>query len=357
MANVDVKTAAIVLDRALVEAKSVQNKTGRLIDGILTGNHKTYKYVLVTALLAKATNDQIDPLSLQVGDGNGGKYDARSLCHKVVVPFETMKLPGSLGNSNEPYLNKPARFQTLSMNNAVRAGRDRQTLQDLITILSKINSSKVAYKYLKSALYRMKANHDEYIAKYSVGDIVLDISEFSQLVLDYIYEITDHTMEGEVCPLIVAELEKMTLGNCYDVRPHKVNESGSSSKEVGDIDVYKDDTLCYSIEVKDKDFTEQDVRHAINKFRAANLNVSYFIYGKNVSFDEDAIFTALKEIGREGHYCCLISILNFAKLRIADLKAITIKDFVTGLLNFSKAINAKDDTIEIIKDIAKRIFY
>lgn len=356
MANIDVKTAAIILDRALVESELVQDKIGSLIDVILIGTHKTYRYILVTALLAKATNDSIDPLSLQVGDGSEGKYDARSLCHKVIVPFETMKLPGSLGNSNEPFLNKPARFQTLSMNNAVRAGRDRQTLQNLITILSSINSSKIAYTYLKSALYRMKANHEEYIAKYSVGDIVLDISEFSQLVLDYIYAITDHTMEGEVCPLIVAELEKMTLGDSYEVRPHNVNESGASSKEVGDIDVYKDGILCYSIEVKDKNFTEYDVRHAISKFRDANLNVSYFIYGKNVSFDEDAVYAALKEIGREGHYCCLMSILNYAKLRIADLKTITINDFVTGLLNFSKAINAKDNTIEIIKEIAKHIF-
>lgn len=51
-----------------------------------------------------------------------------------------------------------------------------------------------------------------------------------------------------------------------------------------------------------------------------------------------------------------MSILNYAKLRIADLETITINDFVIGLLNFSKAINAKDDTIDIIKDIAKHIF-
>lgn len=37
-------------------------------------------------------------------------------------------------------------------------------------------------------------------------------------------------MDGEVCPLVVAELERLYLGKDYKVVPHKVNESGSSSK-------------------------------------------------------------------------------------------------------------------------------
>ena len=203
----------------------------------------------------------------------------------------------------------------------------------------------------------MKEAHEEYVAKYSIADTVIDMSDFSQIVLDYIYSITDHSMEGEVCPLVVAELEKMYLGTSYNVKPHKVNESGASSKEVGDIDVYdKEDTLIYSIEVKDKTFTKQDVAHAIAKFRKAGLATSMFVYGKNVSFEEQEVFKYLKEVGREGHYCCLISILNYAKLRICDLKELTVRDFVSGLLKFAKVINAKDDTINIIKDIATKIF-
>ena len=203
----------------------------------------------------------------------------------------------------------------------------------------------------------MKEVSKEYVLKFSVGDALIDISEFSQLVLDYIYAITEHSMEGEVCPLIVSQLEQMYLGKDFKVEPHKVNQSGASSKEVGDIDVYdKNKKLIYSIEVKDKDFSKQDVAHAIIKFKQADLSSSLFVYGKNVSFDEDEVFQLLKEIGREGHYCCLISILHYAKLRICDLKTLTIRDFVDGLLKFAKIINAKDDTINIIKDISSKIF-
>jgi len=357
METVSLKTAALILEQAFAESSFKDDRIGRHIDKILKGTHKTYRYILVTALLAKSENERINILSLQRGNGKNGKYDARSLCHKVVVPFEMLKLPHCLGGSNEPYLNKPARFVSLSPNNAVRNGNDKQTLLLLIDTLSQIKTSKQAYTYLKSAMFRMKKSHDEFIAKFSVGDALIDLSGLAQFVLDYICAITDKTLDGEVCPLIVAQLEKMYLGHNYRVAPHNVNESGSSSKEVGDIDVYdKNGALVYSIEVKDKNFTAQDVVHAVTKFRAASLDTSLFIYGKNVGFPQEEVFATLKEMGKDGHFCCLISILNYAKLRIADLKTITVNEFVAGMLKFARVINAKDDTVKEIKKIAKTIF-
>ena len=357
MATEDNKTAALILRQAFEEASLKNDANASLISEILRGTHKTYRYVLVNALLAKATNDKIDALALQLADGKGGKFDARSLCHSVVVPFEKLSLPGCLGGSNEPFLNKPARFVSLSMNNAVRSGKDKETLKNLINVLSSVNTSQEAYDYLKSAMVVLKENHEQYMKKFSVGDVLLNVSEFSQLVLDYVYQITDHPMGGEICALLVAELEQMYLGKDFKVVPHKVNESGASSKEVGDIDIFNaEGNIVNAIEVKDKSFSEQDVVHAIEKFREAHLPASLFVYGKFANFNEDAVFQILKKIGREGHYCCIISILNYAKLRIADMKSITVKEFVDGLLKFSKLINAKDETLIVIKDIAANIF-
>ena len=163
----------------------------------------------------------------------------------------------------------------------------------------------------------MKDVSKEYVSKFSVGDALIDISEFSQLVLDYIYAITEHSLEGEVCPLIVSQLEQMYLGKDFKVEPHKVNQSGASSKEVGDIDVYdKNKKLIYSIEVKDKDFSKQDVAHAITKFRQADLSTSLFVYGKNVSF-----VLGLKYINPCFNYkfitsCSKFSLLPFARFFI-----------------------------------------
>ena len=75
---------------------------GVSIDFILKGSHKTYRYVLVTALLAKSVNKDVDILSLQAKDSSVGAYDARSLCHKVIVPFERSTYPIVLAVQTNP---------------------------------------------------------------------------------------------------------------------------------------------------------------------------------------------------------------------------------------------------------------
>lgn len=138
MQKVDKEKAEKVLRMANEKPVYQDDTIGVSIDFILRGSHKTYRYVLVTALLAKSTNKDVDILSLQAKDDSAGAYDARSLCHKVIVPFERSTYPNSLGGSNEPFLNKPARFQRLAKTNAVRSGNDSETLESLIKILSEI---------------------------------------------------------------------------------------------------------------------------------------------------------------------------------------------------------------------------
>ena len=97
------------------------SQTKKLIDFVIDNTHLTYKYILFTALLAKASDSSINVLCLQKQSSLIGAYDARSLCHKVIVPFEMQTLHKALGGSNEPFLNKPARFPELSKTNSTMA--------------------------------------------------------------------------------------------------------------------------------------------------------------------------------------------------------------------------------------------
>ena len=87
MQKVDKEKAEKVLRTANEKPVYQDDTIGVSIDSILRGSHKTYRYVLVTALLAKSTNKDVDILSLQAKDNSVGAYDARSLCHKVIVPY------------------------------------------------------------------------------------------------------------------------------------------------------------------------------------------------------------------------------------------------------------------------------
>ena len=50
-----------------------------------------------------------------------------------------------------------------------------------------------------------------------------------------------------------------------------MNQSGASSKEVGDIDIFKEETFHYAIEVKDKDFNSYDLEHAFSKIISSQM--------------------------------------------------------------------------------------
>lgn len=327
---------------------------GKEIKAVLNGTHKTYKYVLVNGLLAKATNEEIDALSLQAGDDSDGAFDARSLCHKVLVPFEREVMPNSLGGSNEPFLNKPARFPRLTTENAVRKGNDMRTLKSLISILSKVNNSQTAKIYLSSALANMAEIANAVAEKYELPDSELEDLTGPQIILDFVCQVTESKLEGEMCPLVVAAIEHFYYGGTRIVVPHKVNESGASSKEVGDIDVIDNEgNIVSSIEVKDKDFAKIDVEHAIKKFAYAKLTNTLFIYGKAVVYDADEVYKTASDYGRNGYFCSIVSIIDFVRIRLYSIeRSISLQEFVTVILGYAKNINAKDETIDWIKNTA-----
>ncbi len=354
--SIDTKEALTVLETAYKNRAAVQDEFGAKIRWIILGSHKTYRYVLVNALLAKATNPLIDPLCLQVNtESNYDKaFDARSLCHKVLVPFERKYLSDALGGSNEPFLNKPARFVSLNPTNAVRRGNDKDTLDTLIEILSDLNADTTtdrAKMYLASAMVDIEERGANQEKLYRVNPIE---DATTQCVLDCISDLSTKSQEGEICPLIVASLENAyfeRMGMKCIAIPHKVNESGASSNEIGDIDIFKDGKIISSIEVKDKDFTQEDVEHAIKKFNAAELRFSMFIYGRFAAFDEAPSRQTAARFGRTlGTYCSIVGILEYVKVMLTRIPDISLDELAHRMMDFAKKISCKDETIRWIQE-------
>lgn len=351
--------AQSILQEALKSTSIQMDEIGQSITEILRGQHKTYRYILFTAILAKATNPLIDILSLQAKDISEGAYDARSLCHSVVVPFERDCVPHSLGDSNEPFLNKPARFPRLSLDNAVRAGSDKAILTKLIKTLLLIKTKKEAEKYLSSAICVLKQISKEYDDLYSISMESIDpaANRGMQAILDFIDKLTEQACEGEICPLVVSALESICCNPNMDIQVHNVNQCGASSKEVGDIDIYVNESnkseLVISFEIKDKNFTDTDVEHAITKFRDANLQKSLFIYGKHAEFNKESVYQKAARYGREGIYCGIIHIMDYSRFRLCQASpSVTLGEFVQRILSFAKVIKAKSNTIAWVKSNA-----
>ena len=104
------------LDDAL-ENKFKDLKT-KIID-CLKSSTKSYHYVLPTQLLSKTVEHSLDCRSLQVSYGKPGAFDARSIAHKVIVPFDK-KNHNVLGGSAEPYVNNPLRCPSVTLDNEAK---------------------------------------------------------------------------------------------------------------------------------------------------------------------------------------------------------------------------------------------
>jgi len=344
----------IILESFRNQCKT-KDKVTKNIEAILSASHKTYKYILITGLLAKAINEKVNPLALQAGAELTGAYDARSLCHNVLVPFERDFLHKILGGSNEPFLNKPARFTHLSKDNAVRRGRDKEILLLLIETLSAINNTKQAKQYLACAFKFLESKIEE------AGKIAGKTIEYDPTLIE-IYEFAikfiEKAQEGETCAIVVGSLEAM-LHESFNiectVKTHKVNQSGASSKEVGDIDVFINKIFSHAIEVKDKSFTPYDLEHAFKKIIQNKGSKGAFIFGPHASYDKTLILSKIKQLEDEGFFVLFTSIQKYIKDTLFKMPSHSKGNFTKALFRTAKEINCKESTIEWMHDLMTAI--
>ncbi len=289
--KVDYKVALNILKEAVKDVSyelklyKPSSENHEEIAAVIKGNHLTFRYILVTGLLAKVSNPKVNPLSLQAGAPLEGAYDARSLCHKVIVPNETDLFEKKLGGSNEPFLNKPARFTHLSNNNAVRKGEDLKALNNVIKVFENI-SEKNALQALKDCIfYILNRPARSSFRETSVGVGSVDNSNEIKILIN---KFLSKSLEGETSTIVVGALLKAL----YSVQPnikivvHPSNQAGSSSREICDIDITADDLNIFGVEIKDKKYSEHDISHAIQKAQDNSLSKMLFIEGYQASGPE-----------------------------------------------------------------------
>lgn len=356
----DYEKANEVLDSCNTASQSFtpQNKTrmSTCIDSVLESDHKTFKYILFTALLAKATDESVDILSLQKSDSSAGAYDARTLCHKVIVPFEKSVLNKVLGGSNEPYLNKPARFPRLSPDNPVRKGKDKELLRLLCESLPEIETSKVAEYYLTYLLHKLNLmkSQKEKDRNFSIPTSNNTPAKLFEFIMDFIQE----SQEGETLVLAVTGLYHLLYLDVPNivVEVHPVNESGASSKEISDLDIYQNEVLKTSNELKDKQYTEIDVRHAVDKVIEAGGNQMFFIEGVHArQNDHSWLLPLLAECRSKNFLLDVVYIETFTRTLLGMITNHNAYEYIHYIRQIAENTKFKQSTVELIDEKAKLI--
>lgn len=358
MKKIDQEQALAVLEmayqRITADDYTSSSEFNQQISEILYNNHLTYKYILINALLAKATNPEINALCLQVKSPLDGAYDARSLCHKVIVPFERKYFNNGLGSSNEPFLNKPARFPTISRENAVRKGNDQKLLYLLCEFLPQIETQKQAFDALSDAIFFAVSIAKEKDEIFGIQSIKIPAYSDINAIVD---SLLSESFEGQTLALAIGGLMHM-LAHSLDgetrVDVHIVNQSGASSKEVSDIDVYLDNQLIYAIEAKDKLFTAHDVGHAVGKVSAAGHNRLMFIKGPRAILQNTTEDNLVSEARIIGVYLTFLSLSDFTKMILSIVFPSSIGSFFNGLLEIVKEARLKDETRDFMLEVCRK---
>lgn len=256
------------------------------IDFVMDGkNCLTYRYIMFTALLAKAVNQEIDILSLQAKDKSPGAYDARTFAKDVIFPFQNKMLGNVLdGSNNDPLVNKPARFERLSKDNPVAGGDPSRALMLLCDNLPKISTREEALAcidYIVTILLSKKEIRDEKQAV--LGKVAPQMNTFR--IQSLLRNLLDQGFGGAALVIVSTALYELFFSaEEYSVVSHPVNQSGASKRQFSDLDVYKDGKPFMGTELKDKPYSLVDIDHAAETALKSGASSLLFVAGRQSTF-------------------------------------------------------------------------
>ena len=248
---------------------------------LLHSDTKTYRYPVVTQLLAKLTDPALDTRCIQATRTvrTEGNFDARSVCHEVVVPWEFAN-QSPLGGSGEPYINNPLRVPEFSSD--YRAKQKNKAHWDLLIELFEYiesNPTETKNAFLQ-ALIEVRRLQQALLIEYPIP---LRLSLF--VTLQCIKAFLNKKSGGERLQLMCYALMFALMEHSHlwdEVKTSKINASDASERKPADIVCLKKGEIVLAVEVKDQDLTLELLESAIKTARIDNVKeLMAFVSWKN----------------------------------------------------------------------------
>ena len=359
--KVDKNRAKKVLEKAYNEAKdinfNVETEYKEFLEMAIYNGGRAYKYILVTALVAKSTCKKINMMSLQASADIDGAYDARTLSKDVIATFEYEYLEKVLGGSGEPLAGFPGRNSVISDISRPQRKVDREIVSMMCDIFPNMdnNDSYNALVYVMRLLILRCEELKSYKNIDLNNELSKDIKAIEQ-IYSYIGQVSQKSCRGESLVLLVAGLYDMymnSISDNYEVVMHPVNQSGKSSKGVSDLDIYRNDSIIIANELKDKPFSKENVLNVIEAVQNSSCNKMLFIKGNKSKLKNYSEGVLEKEILELGIYFKFYTLNEFTDFILAITDNIDIRVFYLSLINNARNKKCKDETIDLIARVAK----
>ncbi len=206
-----------------------------LIRDCLRSSSVSYHYVLPTQLLAKCVDPSLDAHSLQVGYGVPGAFDARTIAHQVVVPFDQNNYR-VLGGSPEPYVNNPLRVPAVmaEYRSAQKAKADWDKLVAILDAVENEGSELFTQRVFEQVLYEIHRLLATVKVTYPTPNRVsLDQTHF--LIQQYLATKSGGDRMEAICTAMFQTIGAR-FGLFDEVKRQKVNAPDSSAGMSADIE-------------------------------------------------------------------------------------------------------------------------
>lgn len=351
MANpvtVDLEKARKVLASAWGQIKASSRPPGLMqkhIEAIMAASDVTFKYILLTGFLAKATNPDVHARALQAGSHLSGAYDARSVCHQVVVGFEKSK-GNLLGLSNEPFVNKPARHAEHDGNNPqLRNKLGARTLHAALELAQTSSAGDV----FKGLVHILRLGSEK-----AAKEIEVEVAEHTTAedLLTFVKEFLGETDGGARLAAIWGAFTAL-LSEHGNVSVQPPSASDQFTKTVGDVEVRYDDELVSAAECKQRPLNLDDVKHGIRKAEQRGVPEYLFVVSAGLQDGQEReIFEELHR--RRTVEVTLINIWDESPLLATLLNPARRSKFAQAVVEALKRMR-KFDTANTAADLWNRI--
>jgi hypothetical protein len=228
---------------------------------------KTYTTALGTALLARATDDHIDPLSIKSTYAHN-TYSLRTLGHDVLVPA-ARTLGFSIRNTGREPLNNQPFFRYDHMTTIDRV-RDKNAHAQFVTGVREIGDLDRSQALAALAAFlRVAIGEAQRIGRYVVEGKNLTLQYVVAAVTSFLAEPIDRPRRAQA---LAAAAFDVTHG---DVRSRRLNDP--SRDYPGDVQAFDNGLPILAAEVRAKSVLPTEVEGFVSACRAAGIERAFMI--------------------------------------------------------------------------------
>lgn len=268
---------------------------GAIFESVLFDGGNTYPYVLVTQVLGKAVDGNLNTLCLQESSLLPNAWDARTLASRVVVGWNQGIGKALPGTNTDPYVNNPARYKNFGDEMESKAG-NRAAYKQLVGVVSHIEEQgqNEAVRLLESILveirYHLETNKRDYF-----GPPKVSLDDVTSVIESFLTVRSNGVRLQVVCYAVLKALSDAFPGY-GTIQSYPTNSSDASSGRAGDVErINSDGKVDLAVEVKDRTLSMADLEASILKCRTVDVrNLLFVIQSKTLLSDEAAMLDRSK---------------------------------------------------------------